>query len=80
MVLPTGNMLRAARALAGLKGTELADLAGVNQATISRMENFGRKTVGGHAGTVDAVVRALAQKGVEIVGDDTLRLTKRPRR
>jgi len=80
MVLPTGNMLRAARALAGLKGTELADLAGVNQATISRMENFGRKTVGGYAGTIDAVVRALAQKGVEIVGDDTLRLTKRPRR
>ena len=80
MVLPTGNMLRAARALAGLKGTELADLAGVNQATISRMENFGRKTVGGYAGTIDAVVRALAHKGVEIVGDDTLRLTKRPRR
>jgi len=70
----------AARALAGLKGTELAKLADVNQATISRMENFGRKTVGGHGKTIDAVVRALAERGVQIIGDDTLKLTKKPRR
>ena len=80
MTLPTGHILRAARALAGLKAAELAKLAGVDQSTISRMETFGRKTVGGHAGTVDAVVKALAQRGVEIVGDDTVRLTKRSRR
>jgi len=68
-----------ARALAGLKAAELADLAEIDASTISRMENFGRKSVGGYAGTVDAVVKALAQKGVEIT-DDGVRLTKRPRR
>jgi predicted transcriptional regulator len=80
MTLPTGNQLRAARAFAGLKSTELADLAGVNQATISRLENFGRKHVGGNVKTVDAVRKALAQRGVEIVDDHTVRLIKRPKR
>lgn len=80
MVLPTGNLLRAARALAGLKAVELAALADIDQSTISRMENFGRKTVGGHAGTIDAVIHALAQRGVEIVGNDTVRLTRKLRR
>lgn len=80
MTLPTGNLLKAARALAGLKATELAALADIDQSTISRMESFGRKTVGGHAGTIDAVLKALAAKGVEIVGEDTVRLTRRPRR
>ena len=78
--MPTGNQLKAARAFAGLKSTELADLARVNQATISRMESFGRKPVGVHARTIDAVIRALAHRGVELVGDDTVRLTRRPRR
>jgi hypothetical protein len=70
--------LRAARVLAGLKGAELAALAQIDQSTICRMENFGRKTVGGHAGTIDAVVRALANRGVEIT-DDGVRLIKRRR-
>lgn len=78
MALPTGNMMRAARALAGLTSVELARLAGIDQSTISRMEMFGRKTVGGHAGTVDSVMKALREKGVEIT-DDGVRLTRRPR-
>ena len=36
MALPTGDKLRAARALAGLKAAELATLAGINQSTLSR--------------------------------------------
>jgi transcriptional regulator with XRE-family HTH domain len=79
MALPTGNMLRAARALAGLRAAELAKLARIDQSTISRMETFGRKTVGGHAGTVDAVVKALAQHGVEITEDGVKLAKKRPR-
>jgi transcriptional regulator with XRE-family HTH domain len=79
MALPTGNILRAARALAGLKAAELAKLADIDQSTISRMETFGRTTVGGHAGTVDAVVKALAHRGVEIT-EDGVRLIKKPSR
>jgi hypothetical protein len=37
-MLTTGNQLRAARALAGLKQDELAKLAGLNTSTISAME------------------------------------------
>ena len=37
--LPTGNQLRAASSLAGLKAVELAALADIDQSTISRMEN-----------------------------------------
>jgi len=35
-------------------------------------------TVGGYAGTVDAVVKALAQRGVEITDDGVL--IRKPRR
>jgi transcriptional regulator with XRE-family HTH domain len=77
MTLPTGNMMRAARALAGLKAAELAKLAGVDQSTISRLETFGRKTVAGHAGTVEAVVRVLRSRGVEITEDGGVRPVKR---
>ena len=71
-------MLRAARALAGLKASQLANMAGIDASTVSRLEGSGRKRVGGHAETVDRVVRTLAQRGVEIT-DDGVRLRK-PRR
>jgi transcriptional regulator with XRE-family HTH domain len=79
-MLPTGNMLRAARSLAGLKAQELAKLAGIDASTISRLESRGRKTVGGQATTVDAVRRALLSRGVEIVDDGVRLITKKPRR
>jgi transcriptional regulator with XRE-family HTH domain len=71
MVLPTGNQLRAARALAGLKATELARLAKIDASTISRLESARHKNVHGMAQTVDAVVQALNRKGVRIVNDET---------
>jgi transcriptional regulator with XRE-family HTH domain len=71
MVLPTGNQLKAARALAGLKGTELARLAKVDASTLSRLESARAKNVRGMAKTVDAVVQALNRKGVRIVDDET---------
>jgi transcriptional regulator with XRE-family HTH domain len=69
MTLPTGNLLRAARALAGLRSAQLAALAKIDQSTLSRMESTGRKPVRGHAGTVDSVVRTLKAHGVRISDD-----------
>jgi transcriptional regulator with XRE-family HTH domain len=80
VTLPTGHMLRAARALAGLKIAELAKLARIDASTISRMETSGTKPVRGQAGKVDGVIRALKAKGVEIDGDEgVVRLTRKPR-
>jgi transcriptional regulator with XRE-family HTH domain len=76
--LPTGNMLRAARALAGLKAGELAALAKIDASTVSRMENSGAKPVRGQAGTVDSVIRALEAKGV-VIEADGVRLVRKPR-
>jgi transcriptional regulator with XRE-family HTH domain len=69
--------LIAALSLIGWSQAELAKLAGIDASTISRMENFGRKAVGGQAATVDAVRAALTKRGVEIT-DDGVRLI-RPR-
>jgi transcriptional regulator with XRE-family HTH domain len=77
-MLPTGNMLKAARALAGLTSVELARLAKVDASTISRMETSGARPVRGQAGSVDSVVRALEAKGV-VIESDGVRLRK-PRR
>jgi transcriptional regulator with XRE-family HTH domain len=57
-MLPTGNQLRAARALADLTSVELARLANIDASTISRMESSGPRPVRGQAATVDAVVGA----------------------
>jgi transcriptional regulator with XRE-family HTH domain len=77
-MLPTGNMLRAARALAGLTSVELAALAKIDASTISRMESSGKKPVRGLAATVDAVVHALEKVGVAIT-DDGVSLTGKRR-
>ena len=67
--MPNGNMMRAARALAGLKAAELAALAHVDATTISRIENAKQKPVRGQIATIDAITRALKAKGVEIDAD-----------
>ena len=76
--MPTGNMLKAARALAGLTSVELARLAKVDASTISRMETSGARPVRGQAGSVDSVVRALEAKGVVIESDGVR--PRKPRR
>ena len=63
--------MRAARALAGLKPTELARLAKIDASTISRLESGRHKNARGMATTVDAVVQALQRKGVRILDDET---------
>jgi transcriptional regulator with XRE-family HTH domain len=79
MTLPTGNMLKAARALAGLRAAQLATLAKIDASTVSRLEGSGHRAVRGQAGTVDAVIRVLKTRGVEIT-EDGVRLTRRPHR
>ena len=80
MVLPTGNILRAARGLAGLRRGELAKLAKIDPSTVSRLEAFGDKTVRGQAPTVDAIVSHLRVRGIEIHDDGVRLVKKQPRR
>jgi len=78
-MLPTGNQLRAARALADLTLVHLAALAKMDASTISRMESSGPRPVRGQAATIEAVVKALEAKGVVIEPDGGVR-PRKPRR
>jgi transcriptional regulator with XRE-family HTH domain len=78
-MLPTGNQLRAARALADLTLVYLAALAKMDASTISRMESSGPRPVRGQAATIEAVVKALEAKGVVIEPDGGVR-PRKPRR
>lgn len=79
--MPTGNMLRAARALAGLNAANLAKLAGIDASTISRLEKSRDKSTRGMAQTVEAVQIALLKRGVKIIPDEgVIMLVKKARR
>ena len=78
--MPTGNHLRAARALAGLTAEQLAKEASVDASTISRLESSRRKKIGGQAITVDRLLEALLKHGVEISEDGVFFAKKKPRR
>ena len=78
--LPIGRQLKAARILAGLEQRQLAAKAGINPATLSRMENSGAKTVRGQGRSIQAVVDTLAAHGVEIEPYGLRMKTKRGRR
>ena len=66
MYVPTGNELKAARALAGLRTGQVATLAKVDASTLSRFEGFGHKTVRGHSDTITKITKLLTARGVEI--------------
>lgn len=75
--MPGGRTIKAGRVLAGLTGRQLAKLADIDAATLSRLESHGISAVSGK--TFERVIEALKHAGVEIEGV-TLRLTKKPRR
>jgi transcriptional regulator with XRE-family HTH domain len=77
--LPTGHQLAAARALAGLQQQQLAKLAGVNPSTVNRMEASGAETARGQIRSVQAVIDALAKRGVEITTDGGVRPIEKKR-
>ena len=61
----TGNVLRAARHLAGLDQQALADAAGVSVNSLRRMEARGPDTLTSGLPTILKVERALLARGVE---------------
>jgi ribosome-binding protein aMBF1 (putative translation factor) len=75
----TGNMLRGARHVAGLRQTQLAKAAKIDPATLSRMESFGAKPVGALTRNLESVLDALKAHGVE-VSENAITLTRRVRR
>lgn len=66
-MLTTGNQLKAARALAGVEQTALADAAGVHVNTVRAMEGSGASPIAGRAQNVQAVQRALESYGIEFL-------------
>lgn len=78
MRVPTGNMLAAARRAIGLRQAELARMAKIDTATLSRMEGCGSQPVKALSKNLDAVLDSLRRAGVEI-DDDMIRLTRRRR-
>jgi len=77
-MLVTGYQLAAARALIGLKRTDLAALANVSNGAIARMEASKAEPVGGGA-KLRAVQAALEARGVEFLnhGQPGVRLRNR---
>lgn len=73
----TGNDIRAAMGLIGLKAVALARAAKVSPATINGMEAAENKPVRADAATIDKVIHALQLKGVEIT-EDGVRLVQKP--
>lgn len=78
--MPTGYLIRAGRVLAGLKATELAKLAKIDASTLSRLESFGHKKVGGQVETVDRVISALLRRGIKLEPDQGVFFVKPPRK
>lgn len=68
-MLTTGNQLKAARALAGIKQGDLAKAARINVATISAMEGKGAAVLTSGMDTVCAIARALESCGIELLTD-----------
>lgn len=78
MTLTTGNQLRAARALAGIEQTRLAEKSGVSVNTIRNMEARGAEEITGGVTTLRRVQVALEAEGVEFLnhGQPGVRLRK----
>ena len=64
----TSQQMRAARALLGIDQRRLAELAGLSVPTIQRMEASDGQ-VRGVVDTLVKVIRALAEAGVELIGE-----------
>lgn len=65
----TSAQMRAARALLGIDQKQLAELSGVSQPTIQRME-ASDGTVRGVVETLTKVVEAFQRAGVEMIGEN----------
>jgi transcriptional regulator with XRE-family HTH domain len=77
-MLTTGNQLKAARALAGMDQSELAEGAGLSVNTISTMEKKGAEPLTSGLQTIRAIMNVLEAAGVEFLnhGQPGVRLVK----
>ena len=66
MTLSTGNQLKAARALLGLKQSELAEAAGIAVNTLRNLEAQGDARLTGHTSTIQALEETIEREGVEL--------------
>ena len=78
-MLTTGNQLKAARALAGIEQSKLAEAAKLNVNTIRNMEAAGAGPIAGRSVNVQSVQRALEMEGVEFLnhGEPGVKLRRR---
>ena len=67
----TANQLRAARALLNIDQRQTADLANLSVPTIQRMESSDG-VVRGNVDSLMKLVDALADSGIELIGDGTV--------
>lgn len=65
----TSAQMRAARALLGIDQKQLAEMSGVSQPTIQRME-ASDGNVRGVVDTLTKVVEAFERAGIELIGDN----------
>jgi transcriptional regulator with XRE-family HTH domain len=72
MLLKTGNQLRAARVLAGLTQSELAQRCGIHTNSISAMEKRGAKPLTSGLDTITGVVSVLESLGIEFTNGDAV--------
>jgi DNA-binding XRE family transcriptional regulator len=66
-ILPSSCQIVAARSLLQMGQRRLAEITGVSLATVVRIESSGWRTPCGHATTVERVVVALQDAGVEFL-------------
>jgi transcriptional regulator with XRE-family HTH domain len=78
--IPTGREIAAARTLAGLHQQDLAERAGLNVGTVSRMELSGADLARGHASNVQRVLDSLREAGVEITETGIRLIEGKPKR
>lgn len=65
--MPTGEQIRAARAMVGWSVAELARRADVSWRTIQRAEAAGAAVPRMHVDTIDKITRALEAGGIEFL-------------
>ena len=64
----SGSQLRAARGLLAISGEDLSRISGVSWATIQRFESEDH-IPNSRSGTLERVVEALEEAGIEFLGD-----------
>lgn len=75
MKMPKGYEIRAGRSLLGWNPREFAKRAGVDLSTVYRVEASGNATARGQSHTLEKLITALEDRGVEFI-DNGVRLTK----